>query len=415
MSDSVRDLLTRGIAAAKAGEKSEARRYLEWALRLDPTYDQCLHAWYYLSQVCDDPAEKRGYLETILLSEPNDPQALRALAILDGRLSPSDIVDPDRLPAASPPAGGAGAADAQRFACPRCGGRMVYTPDGSALTCEYCEVRDRLTQGHLVEGARPERDFVVALATQAGHTRLDAAHTVTCQSCGASFELAPGALTAACPYCASVYVIQQQEGDHSFSVEALIPFAVSREMALQSLKSWLIETGVRGKVKVLALRGFYLPAWLFTISSPVPKRKYQENGHPLYVTNFWGAVLIPASQAFPLECYPALDEFDLSGLTPFDPAYLADWEAETYQVSLSDASLAARFAVREKIQVPGDLDTAVSSMQLVIESFRLVLLPLWSAQYRITNRRAQASQVILINGQNGKIFPHAAPLQPTRR
>lgn len=407
MSDSVRDLLTRGIAAAKAGEKSEARRYLEWVLRLDADHSQKMHAWHYLSQVCDDPAEKRDYLETMLFFEPNNPLALRGLAILDGRLSPDEIVDPDRLPAGHAGEEGTEAAEALRFVCSRCGGRMVYTPDGNALTCEYCEIQDRLAQERTVEAASSEGDFVVAMATQRGHSRLSAAHTVSCQACGAGFDLPPGALTATCPYCASVYVIEQQEGDQSFAVEALIPFAVSQEIALKRLKKWLNEAGINGKIKVLALKGFYTPVWLFRIRSPVSMSEFHFNDERqrARAANFWGAVLVPASQVFPLAWRPALEDFDLSGLTPFDPAYLADWEAETYQVSLSEASLAARFLVRDKIQIPGIIATAVSSMELVIESFRLVLLPLWKAEYRFSNKANAVQETVLINGQNGKVFP----------
>jgi Tfp pilus assembly protein PilF len=44
MSDGARDLLVRGIAAAKAGERDEARHYLEWALRQEPSSDEQIEA-----------------------------------------------------------------------------------------------------------------------------------------------------------------------------------------------------------------------------------------------------------------------------------------------------------------------------------------------------------------------------------
>lgn len=63
MSESVRDLLVRGVAAAKDGAKDEARFYLEWALRLDPSDEQRIKAWLWLGEVCDDLAQKRNYLD----------------------------------------------------------------------------------------------------------------------------------------------------------------------------------------------------------------------------------------------------------------------------------------------------------------------------------------------------------------
>lgn len=61
MSDSVRDLLVRGIAAAKSNEKDQARLYLEWALRLDPSTEQTVDVNFWLSEISDDPEEKRNH------------------------------------------------------------------------------------------------------------------------------------------------------------------------------------------------------------------------------------------------------------------------------------------------------------------------------------------------------------------
>ncbi len=124
MSDSVRDLLVRGIAAAKDGDRRAARRYLEWALRLNPTNEQYIKAWFWLSEISDDPDEKRKYLKYILSADPTHPEARRSLAILDGCLRPEEVIDPNRLAVATPdvpqPTG------ARQFVCPQCGGRMVY-------------------------------------------------------------------------------------------------------------------------------------------------------------------------------------------------------------------------------------------------------------------------------------------------
>src|SRR5512146_759381 len=144
MSDDTRDLLVRGIAAFKAKEFGEARHYLEWLLHLDPPMDQRLDALMCLVEISHDPAEQRSLLEDALALDPADPRARRRLAILDGRLDPSQIVDPDHLPAAPAPLAPAAAeTGARRFTCPNCGGRMVFTPDGQSLVCEYCAGRER--------------------------------------------------------------------------------------------------------------------------------------------------------------------------------------------------------------------------------------------------------------------------------
>ena len=77
MSESARDLLVRGVAAAKAGDKDEARFYLEKMLRLDPTPDQRADAWVWLSAVYDDLAKKRDCIENALSYNPDHPVARR--------------------------------------------------------------------------------------------------------------------------------------------------------------------------------------------------------------------------------------------------------------------------------------------------------------------------------------------------
>ena len=89
MSSSARDLLVRGIAAAKTKDIDEARFYLEWVLRTDANRQQRIKAWYWLSEISDDPAEKRDLLENILVHEPGHAEARRSRAILDGVIDSS--------------------------------------------------------------------------------------------------------------------------------------------------------------------------------------------------------------------------------------------------------------------------------------------------------------------------------------
>jgi Flp pilus assembly protein TadD len=127
MSKSARDLLVRGIAAAKADSKDEARFLLEKALMIDATSDQRVEAYVWLSEISDDPVEKRDYLEKALSINAAHPTARRKLAVLDGRLKPEEIVDPDRLSTSVPEQ--PQSAGARRFVCRQCGGRMMFTRD----------------------------------------------------------------------------------------------------------------------------------------------------------------------------------------------------------------------------------------------------------------------------------------------
>ena len=90
------ELLVLGIGAARDGDREQARFYLEWVLRDDPQGDQLPEAWYWLSRITDDPAERRRCLTQALGARPSHPEARRDLAILDGCLRPDELNDPDQ-------------------------------------------------------------------------------------------------------------------------------------------------------------------------------------------------------------------------------------------------------------------------------------------------------------------------------
>ena len=206
MSESVRTLLVRGIAAAKTGQardKEEARFYLEWVMRsTDATSDQKASAWLWLSQIEDDPAKKRDCLENVLASDPANVLARRGLAILEGRLKPDDIVDPNKPVEPVKPAAIPQPAGVRRYVCPQCGGRLSYVADQRSLVCGYCgnrlQEQQALEQGALVG----EEDFTIALATAQGHRwALPVERTLKCNGCGAMFTLPPLQVSGDCPFC----------------------------------------------------------------------------------------------------------------------------------------------------------------------------------------------------------------------
>ncbi len=144
------DLLREGILLFKVKEFAQARRYLERALSVADDPQTKAQANYYLAQLADDPVQKRHFIEETLAIDMTHAGARRMLAILDGRLDPASIVNPEALPA---PSRGVQAVEVDRFTCPHCGGRMVYAPDGASLVCEYCSGQQQLESNTPADGA----------------------------------------------------------------------------------------------------------------------------------------------------------------------------------------------------------------------------------------------------------------------
>jgi hypothetical protein len=90
----------------------------------------------------------------------------------------------------------------------------------------------------------------------------------------------------------------------------------------------------------------------------------------------------------------------------YNPRFLANWMAETYQITMADASLSARKIAldqkRESIrhQIPSQAaNFFVDSSKMLVESYRLILLPAWMSYYNLEDTKYH----LVINGQTGQV------------
>ena len=396
------DMVRMGIIHYKSGEFPAARNYFERALMVADDHESRFRANLYLSRVVDNPKEKRHYLEEALALDPAHAEARRELAILDGKLKQEDIVNPNALPTQSTDTK---TVQADRFTCPKCGGRMVFDGDGHTLVCEYC-TRNQVLDNQAVE---EEQDFIVAMATGKGHRKPVAMQTFHCQGCGADFLLPPTAKSAVCAYCASAHVI---EGDARELVEpdAIIPMAFKQREAIRLLVEWVEKNKIEPQGKVQPPRGVYLPVWTFDIVGNVPwkgmiyrNKKYVpvSDVHPVLFND----VSIPAVKRLSELVSRLLPEFDLPNASAYNPRYLAGWPAEVYERSMSDASLDARQQavqhIKKQINIKrsGITDLSYSTNSISIVSFKLIFVPVWITTYPFED----SLYTVLINGASGQV------------
>ncbi len=86
--EDARDLRQRGIRAAKAGQKDEARQLLQQSIRLEPDNEA---AWLWLASVARDNRERLFCLQKILEINPNNETALKALEAANQSAPPPPV------------------------------------------------------------------------------------------------------------------------------------------------------------------------------------------------------------------------------------------------------------------------------------------------------------------------------------
>jgi tetratricopeptide (TPR) repeat protein len=167
-SPEVNELLQRGIAAVKAGQKKEARQVLLRVTELDEENEK---AWLWLSAAVDSIEERRVCLENVLAINPHNRHAQSGLHWLDQQASP--ILDvQERCPRCSelvPPSGTTCRScgqvlivacpacdhyvDVKQRACPECGERLGNYGDGAHYHLALAQAYMAHYRGERVEEA----------------------------------------------------------------------------------------------------------------------------------------------------------------------------------------------------------------------------------------------------------------------
>ena len=415
LTDYGKDLLRTGIIEAKAGRKDAAKRYLDRAVYMSRDHDVMAEAWYWLAQVVDDAKEKRSAIENCLAHDLQHARARKLLAILDGKLKEGEIINPDQLPDAPE---GLRAADADRFMCPKCGGRMAFAPDGQSLVCEYCTRTNAL--GFSPKPAE-EKDFVTAMATARGHGKPLNEQVFHCEGCGSEFILPAQQISASCLYCDSPHVVNWENTADLLAPDAVVPHAFKQEQVIKFLVGWVESNKIKPEKKVDLPRGLYLPLWTFDIGGEVDYtgEVYEDEENPFAarsgqrrvrrVSGSYPVLVddlpIPASRKLSSVFSGLIPSFELKSAKPYDPRFLANWPAEVYDIPMAEASLDARgqaftkYKEELRFRLAPTSIVQSSSAKMMVESFKLMLLPVWMTELPFGGRE----HLILINGQNGVV------------
>jgi DNA-directed RNA polymerase subunit RPC12/RpoP len=270
------------------------------------------------------------------------------------------------------------------------------------------------------KGTENEKDFIVAMATMKGHGKPLQEQVFHCNGCGAEFILPPRQISADCVYCGSPHVVSLEKTKDLIAPNSILPFAFDQKKATRFLIEWVEGNGIKPEKKADLPRGIYLPMWSFNIGGDIDytgeiveyedesygnrrERKVTriEDKYPVLVND----ISLPASRKLSAVFMRLIPTFDFSALKEYDPRYLAGWLAEVYDVPMADASLDARgIAFKDiKKQLPYLLNNVnivrASSAGMLVESFKLALLPMWMTELPFGGRE----HLILINGQSGAV------------
>ncbi|NWF84282.1 MAG: hypothetical protein HXY18_10680 [Bryobacteraceae bacterium] len=329
--------------------------------------------------------------------------------------------------------------------CPGCAASLEYDPQAAKLKCPYCgnllAVEQDAESEPVVEVDYEEARRRATDKVSAGSGQLsDNALQVECATCGAAVVFEPPDVAGQCPFCTTRIVVQPHTPDPLITPQGLLPFAVPKQNAIQSLRSWLSSRWFApNDLKRVAnpdrLEGIYLPFWTYDAQTHTTytgargehywvQETYTEmvNGRPQQrvrnvrktrwypasgaVDDSFDDILVPASKAIAAQRLDDLEPWGLDKLEPYNPSYLAGFKAQRYQVGLEAGFAIARQrmepAIRSSIRadIGGD-EQQIHSMNVAISdiTFKHLLLPVWLGAYKFNQKLYQ----IAVNARTGEV------------
>jgi DNA-directed RNA polymerase subunit RPC12/RpoP len=232
-----------------------------------------------------------------------------------------------------------------------------------------------------------------------------------CRQCGASVHMSTGRRDLTCPFCGTDFVLEATEvSPDVLQPEALLPFTVSRDKCVERFKKWigsgfLVPGDLKKEGKLDRILGLYMP--FFSFSLRADSDWTDAEGRNGKIANHYPDILVPGLTDIHLDLLMKVYPFNLDGLRPYDPQFLAGFGVMNAELPLKSLFTVARNNVeadqrdRCAAKVPGaGREELRVATRLSEETFKHVICPVWMGSFKY-GRRAYA---FLINGQTGAFY-----------
>ncbi|MEM7343521.1 MAG: hypothetical protein AAF485_04715 [Chloroflexota bacterium] len=321
--------------------------------------------------------------------------------------------------------------DVVHFNCPQCGADTAYNATDGGLTCTHCGYHETPEQEIVGKGAEAF-EFTVETMQRAAHGWGTARKEIQCQNCSAYTSVSTDSLTHTCPFCGSNKVIQREAPQDVLRPRFLIPFKFEADDCHEIARSWMgdswmVPNAMRRLAEVTDFTGIYLPFWTFDATTKATWKaevghtkteRYYSNGEWKTRTKTvwkWESgnvridhddLLVEGTTRLSQLLLKRINRFGLHELAPYEPKYLAGFQAQSYDIPLETAWETGRHGMREKTRNACRNQASTSrirnfsmNLDFTDENWRYILLPIYIATYIYQDKTYQ----VMINGQNKAI------------
>ncbi len=321
--------------------------------------------------------------------------------------------------------------DFVQYKCPCCGAALQFSPETQKLSCGSCGNQydlEALKSYEKEEKAPGEEDLSWEYQKEAKGAKRTEDGKYLCPSCGAEIEADENTVSTRCPYCDNVVVIKETASG-KYEPDVMIPFKIEGDRARQMLESFckgkrLLPKNFRDKSYLKNLKGYYVPYWLFDCRANARMsfdatrvRMWSDSDYDYVDTSYYLVtregnmefyhVPVDGSTEMDDDTTESIEPFDYSALTEFQPAYLAGYETDKYDVDAGTAQTRAKERLYNSAEhmlrdtIYGYESVIVKRRSLSAENGKVhyALLPVWMFETVYNGKKYQFA----INGQTGKM------------
>ena len=331
---------------------------------------------------------------------------------------------------------------AERFLCPDCSADMEFDPESGGMKCRSCGHTAALSSpGTTIAEAHPLDEALAQIGGAASKPLSAQAMEVSCAGCGSVVAFEPPEVAGACPFCGGAIVAEPKAADPLIAPDAVLPAKTPKSAAQAQVREWLATRwfapdALKRMAQQEGIGGVYLPFWTYaadTASQYTGQRgehyweteyytERDNNGNTVQrtrqvqrtrwypasgqVSRSFQNVLIAATRAVSEARLNALQPWDLQALTPYEPAYLAGFKAQRYQVELPEGFDKAKQVMAKQFRKTcGRTSAGTSSASMASRpshsnvTFRHLLLPVWIGAYRFQGKVYQ----VVVNARTGEV------------
>lgn len=326
----------------------------------------------------------------------------------------------------------------KKYNCKHCGAELYWDVDAGTLKCEYCEHEfmpedfDLETEVDVeIEPAEREEKYErEADEFDKATDESESADLVVyeCGHCGAEVITARSTVATTCAFCGRAISLSDKLVGN-FKPESVIPFSVDEKQAIEIYKKYcnkalLSPKAFKRENEIKKLKGLYVPFWLhnFTVNADAAVDAENVSSHrrgddkivehhmyriAMDVKGDFKSIPTDGLKNLDDKLMSSIEPFDYSKITEFNPAYMAGFYAEEYDINGEDTIAQAKERADDAMRSEC-LSNAGFYEAKVIESYhpsysneesKYAMLPVWLFNVTYKDKDYQFA----VNGETGKI------------